>query len=564
MIRDQLTRTFGWLVDDSMFNMSTFMSPEFKNEMPLSSFAFSFPGYSSKRCKYRRDDELTAILEDLGVDTSVLFESFGVVPPHEYMAYRDFAKYYAHVYPSAGMSLDWDLAKMWLRRDMTCCTNSRILSFAEVKEYVSRSTSSTAFFNKTPFNKKGLLFDHPDFEASYYQFVGLILDREDIFIASTAGLKIEVRPAEKIAVGKARAFVVSPVYLLILDHQLNLNLAQQYFQGWHAHQIGIGMSLFFGDYSMKLKSFIEPVACRDPCYGGLDVSGWDKGVQFFEAAHHIDVVNTFYQRYVQKSNFIPGADGLVDTWALRHQVTLMILDCPVIMARGEVAVGRRQGELSGEPRTPDRNTMIHKLRTFCVAIHYGYDYDTFKKCNRIDHTGDDVMFHGSKSFFTVLLRAYTDFFGYKVESFTCEDWRELDYLSTTPKMVEFHGREFIVPLVSPLKLFASLCLKRSDDDHLVQLQRLASVRILCFWDAESRDLSRAALDSYIRIHRDEIIARGYAPSAYQWPDEQIEHFYLYQPESVFVFSDDGRVDLVEFLRSFPVELKVLPESFVHE
>lgn len=516
--------------------------------MPAHAYRTTFPGFGRNKNKYKEDIRIRALLDEQGVDTSTLLHEYGMVPPVDEMAYKDIGKYYQHKYPPESINLPWRQARGWLQRDMArSCTRSRIFTYEEVISYMNRSTSSTAFFNRTEFQTKGSLFDHPDFKPNYVRFVHAFFEG-DVAIVASAGLKMEVRVREKIENGKARAFVVSPVYLVILDHQFNLHLTQQYFQNWHTNETGAGMSLFMGDYHDKMAKFFGVPKTPESVLAFYDVGGWDKGVQFFEADHVVEVQNSFYERFVPVDQILPelAAYGYttLDTYAIRLAIARSGMDCFVMLPYGEVVSDRPQGELSGSAQTTIRNTLVHKLRTFVLLLDAGVDYASFKAQCRVDHTGDDQMFNGPKPWFDLLVAGFREKFGYVMDARYAERDSDIDYLSTSPMCIRTMSGFQFVPKVQPNKLFASLCLKDGGLGHLVNLQRIASVILLTFWDPPVRKLAQRLLDAYIVRYRDECLAEGCSPTLFQWPDQAIADFYLGAAESYPVFLYDSGSPLV--------------------
>lgn len=497
-------------------------------------------GFAHPKNRWHDDPLMQSYLDKFGVDVDALRRIYCLVPPSEDFVYSDVDLYFNYrdlTDPFEG--LPYREAALWYRQylEEQYSRPPEVLSYTEVCELIDKTKSPTALF-APKFANKGEVVVDPLFRQSYAEFVDLA-DKKEVDVLFSAARKEEIRLTEKINEGKARAFIITSIYHLLLDHSLTLDSSLMWFDNWFRAEIGIGFSLFGGRYHLKMERLFSFLKYSGNVLWYYDVGKWDKRFRRFLALLECSVQNSFYPRYCQLSKLMPpewqGVDRQIDTWMLRRWITVQAFDCYLKMPHGEV-IKKRGGQPSGCGQTGKRNTGGHKLITYMGAIMSGEfkSYYDYKLKNTTDHTGDDALNITSPGIRDGIINVLhrLDYpvdlctVDYQVQTHdsvlngTFNPDKAPHYLSTIPIM--FNG--FYVPYVDPAKILASLCFKSKNGSLIDQMQRLLAARLLLRY-TESNQLLKSTCDAFIFDHFSSIHSSGVPVTRFFWTDDNIDSFY---------------------------------------
>lgn len=510
-----------------------------------------FQGMGNQQARYGDDPIIGELLKKNNVNTDVLRQWYTLVPPDDTFVYTDVEKYYSTEKDDGEwLKKDWATAAQILAQNYkTIVRNPQILTYQQVKELMARNRSPTTFFAPV-YKNKGELFDDPAFERSYYEYVRMAINQtvDHVF---QAALKIEMRPTEKVKAGKARAFIIAPIYHLILDHCLMQDFDIQVQEGWFKNDCGIGMSLFGGDYHRKFQKIeqFNPEG-EDIIIAYYDVGGYDKKMRYYVSKLEADVVNSMYaRRYVHISALIPREylyeeelELYVDTFKLRIWINYQQV-CPFVRMPDGLLVRRFCGESSGNGRTAPRNSSNHKMIGYLGGVEAGIK--THEQARRkfiLDVTGDDSFFKGPRAVFLGTIGVFRAM-GFEVDYKICKKIEEINYLSTYPVKVLVNGIHYWVPRVEPTKILSSLLMKSAGIYHEINLQRLLAARVLLRY-SEANELTQSLLEQYHAKFEREILNEGIEAGKFFWSDEYVDRFYTCSPEALeFDFSPSAIADL---------------------
>jgi len=528
------------------------------------------PGFSRNKNQWHDDPILIPLLDEQGVDIEQLRSWYSLIPSDDEFVYSDVGKYFGmDLSDTAIFDLPLVQSCKWLHEHLAnvITRSPKILSLQEVIQLIDGSKSATVFLSSQGhFKNKTAVFAEPSFYPAYYNFVrGAINKQVDCLFSACQ--KEEIRPTPKIKEGKGRAFIIAPIFHLMLDHQLTYDFDLDVFANWHRADSGIGMSLFGGRYHDKMSDFMEfepnhgarqkPVKSGDYAKAFYDVGKWDKKMQYVFAMAETEVVNLFHEKMVPLSKFIPEEYQLpddpkmVDTYELRRWITHQAMCSFVKLPNGEI-VFTQYGQKSGDGRTGSRNTNVHKMYTFMAAILFEYvSRKQFVSENRTDHTGDDDITNGLVEYFNFLCKFLRDTLHYEVDSQIVYggfiDYGEkidadkaVHYLSTIPIRYEYLHKKWWVPYMDPAKILASLAFKSKSDRGMDILQRLLAARVLLRY-TEANDMLKDIIERYVLRFKDRLSAEKVPIGAFLWTDDYVDGFYTGLRESA-----DDREKLEQF------------------
>lgn len=500
----------------------------------------TFRSNPPRKAKWCKDSVMELLMRQCGAHTNLIEEEYMLVPDQEELCVRDVARYFAP--PKAGnwLAFNWDIGKYFYYKTIERCLSwqPEVLSYEEVVEhFVNKKTSPTGLY--FGHQNKGKLLEHPGFYKHFVETALRIIDGT-FEPLSVANLKIEIRLRSKVETDKkARAFIVGPIEVLLLDNMLNLDIDMQVMKRYRLAKTGMGMSLFGGDYddmirdALTVKDSLEKRGMKT-IMSFYDAPAWDKNFPGQVALDETDVICKFYERYIKIEDLLgveyipPERVGQkVDTHAIRMRLAWYGFQGAVKTPNGDAWWMNGKGMPSGKARTLSANGGGHKIMNYTSAASCNYrELEDFERDCYIHHTGDDQFCVATPELHEAIGKAMA--LTYNIEQHVCSDITEVEYLSTQPYWTG-HGW---VPHVHPNKILASLLLKGPVNrvDHRINLNRLSSARLLLRYSSANsfiKDLFRA----YTEQFRNAIQAAGISVGPYTFTDENIDSFYLCRHES---------------------------------
>jgi len=489
--------------------------------------------------QYVEDSILRPILTKY-FDMDAVDKEYSLTPKNTEYVYIDFKKYlqpcninpnYPKIDESYQMLYKWKLKTK---------LQPKILTIDELLPYLERSTSATFPYN-TVYGTKGELLDDPSFRMSFVKFFHQYYHNEALSFWQ-ATQKEEIRDTQRIQDMKVRSFLVGSVCLLIISHMLNYDQDQILAINWEKLRIGVGMSLFHGDYNRKMQHVKEFKAFFS------DASKWDSRMIYYLARLECQTTNWFYgerSRYIKFSKLLGSWDEYrkkqnlpdfkVDTFWLRHIVTVDSQKSINVMPHGEVLLKTR-GQNSGDGRTTPRNTNVHKAKEFETALNLiPEEWDPDQKFEFIqshvfcDETGDDMFgpikeneyFDCAK--FAQKYKEVMEQCGWETEVSEPLPIQQCEYLSAKPVDVETPFGPKLMPLVNRLRIVSSLGNKVKDLSPSMSLQKLIAACIACFWDFE--------VFSTLEIVAEELISQYDNPNDTEF-QKMKQTFYRFNAETI--------------------------------
>jgi len=514
----------------------------------------TMPRFQKDHPQYVEDPILRSVLEEVGFDLEKLHKMYKMTPVDRRYVYIDFLKYVTDV--EWKMDADTMLkAKNYLfkwKREMNYVP--KVLTLDEALLFIDRPKSSTFPLNQH-YKNKGECLDDIEFRKSFVKFMyGYYTDQYLPLWCATQ--KEEIRSAEKVDQGKVRSFMIGPLYLLIMSHMVNYDLDMATAKDWKKLNIGMGMSLFHGDYNDKFESI------KDWLFAFSDVSKWDSRMQYILAAIECDVNCAIYgpNRKMFLSKLLGSWDKyrvelglpdlLINLDRLRHKITYDSFYSYVVLPNGEIVLKLR-GQPSGDARTTPRNTAVHKLMTFLVAVRKMLTYQETRHNIKDDETGDD-MFNAIRPGFRLKLEEWMEAYVKTLGEFAWEvetsgevgGLDTVEYLSTRPVFFDCQLGQKIVPIVNSSKVVASLADKTKTTGPAMALTKLCAARLLTFFEQETFSKLDLAADKLIARHDRAFDTEFQNAKKSKFSAEEIASMYVGRFESI---SEQGCEMLFSFL-----------------
>ncbi len=446
--------------------------------------------------QFAEDVILKPLLEKEGFDLDNL--SYALTPVKSVFVYTDFKKYLTKFIWEPNfdnINFSFDMLLMWKKE---IPTNPLLMPVDQVLKFLDRGTSATFPLNLY-YSTKGGVVDDEEFQKSFIKFVYHYINNNALPLWA-ARQKEELRAKEKIEEGKIRSFLIGTIYLLLLSHILNFDLDMMIAMNWEKLNIGVGMSIFHGDYDRKMRPLIEALTAF------ADASKYDSRMQYKLAEMEAKVNNVMYKEKFVKFSYLMGTwskfmlelkieDFDVDTHLLRSVVTYDSFHSYCVLPHGEIVLKER-GQNSGDGRTTSRNTCVHKAMSFHTSL-IAFDshqmpvrkvYNKHRKYVKDDECGDDIIIpvlankYVSCKKWSKCYKEHMDKMGWDTDLSPVTTIFKSEYLSTTPLEVKTPFGDKVVALVNEMKIISSLLCKTSQQTPARALEKVCAARMLVFWN----------------------------------------------------------------------------------
>lgn len=469
-------------------------------------YMFTVNRYSKEENKYVEDPRLLRIVSSY-YDVEEIKKFYLVTQNNFDDTMKDYAKYYRNsdfvVKPGVVRSIrrarQWLL---WYKKTVIGAKKPRYLEFDEIIEHLMNKTSASSFPFSLVAQTKGEIFEQEWFRECYFAFRKRVLDLFDVPLSLwSISFKEEIRPSDKVKIGKVRSFLSGALLLLILGHERCFDLDYLMSLDPFKSLTGVGLNPFYGTWDRFIKF-------NDGFTGDLaDISKWDSGIFRFlsEAAYEVNAIlyqETEYDRMI------------------RHRLNTEASASYNICPSGDVLY-KVEGENSGNFRTLSDNNDFHRLILFGAFIHATNDdsAENFKWYMLHSHDwiqGDDGNYLKDREFYDRMknLDYLYDFFkelNFEIEHEGNCELQSADMTFLGMKTVVKEG--YYVPRPNFVKILAGLIQKnkpRGLREPDLQLQRLCMVRIMSYThDEEFVKIDHIVKDFYEEFKNDDNVKKAF-------------------------------------------------------